>query len=114
MHETAVIVGLLRILSEQAALHHVEKITRVRVKVGRLRAVEPQALRACFEVFSEGTLAEGAELVVDEVRVRGRCQACGREFDVPRYRFECPDCHGSEISVLAGQELYIENFETVT
>jgi hydrogenase nickel incorporation protein HypA/HybF len=113
MHETAVIAGLLRILSEQAALHHVEKITRVRVKVGRLRAVEPQLLRGCFEIFSEGTLAEGAELIIDEVRVRGRCRACGLEFDVPRYRFECPDCHGSDISVLTGQELYIENFETV-
>jgi hydrogenase nickel incorporation protein HypA/HybF len=111
MHETAVIVGLLRILSEQAALHHVDKVTRVTVKVGRLRAIEPQQLRACFEVFSEGTLAEGAELVVDEVRVRGRCQTCGREFDVPRYRFECPDCHGADISVISGQELYIEKFD---
>ena len=62
MHETAIIAGLLRILETQAAQHGATRIVRVTVKVGRLRAVEPQQLRACFEVFAEGSLADGAEI----------------------------------------------------
>lgn len=111
MHETAIVSGLMKILTEQAALHGVARIARVNLKVGRLRGVDPRQLRACFELFAEETLADGAELVVDEVGVRGRCRACGCDFDVPRYRFECPECKGRDIAVLSGQELYIDSFE---
>lgn len=111
MHEMAIVEGLMRILQKQAAQHGAARIARVTVKVGRLRAVEPQQLVACFEMFAEGTVAEGAQLVVDEVAVRARCKACGVEFEVPRYRFECPGCGGGDVDVVAGQELYIESFE---
>lgn len=111
MHETAIVAGLMRIITEQAAKHGAAHVSRVTVKVGRLRAVEPQQLRACFEMFAEGTVADGAELVVEEIGVRGRCRECATEFDVPRYRFECPACAGKDIEVIQGQELFIENFE---
>lgn len=111
MHEAAIVEGLMRILERQAAQHGVSAIRRVNVKVGRLRAVEPQQLVSCFEMFAEGTIADGAELAVDEVPVRARCRACGHEFEVPRYRFECPACGGGDVEVIQGQELYIESFE---
>ncbi len=111
MHETAIVSGLMRILEQKADAHGVERILRVTVKVGRLRAVEPRQLQACFEMFAEGTVADGAELVIDEMPVRARCKECGTEFEVPRYRFECPSCAGGEVDVIAGQELYIESFE---
>lgn len=111
MHETAIVTGLIRILEQQAARHGAQRVSRVIVKVGRLRAVEPQQLRSCFALFAEGTVAEGAELHIEELPVRARCKACGREFDVPRYRFECPGCGGSDVDVTQGQELYIESFD---
>jgi hydrogenase nickel incorporation protein HypA/HybF len=114
MHETAIVGGLMRILEQKAARHGVARICSVLLKVGRLRAVEPQQLSACFEMFAEGTVADGAELVIDVIGVRGRCRACATEFDVPYYRFECPTCAGSDIEVIQGQELYIESFEAST
>ena len=111
MHETAIVTGLIRILETHAARHKASRIRRVRLKVGRLRAVEPQQLGLCFEMFAEGTIAEGAELLIDELDVRGRCRACAAEFAVERYRFVCPGCGGSDIEVTQGQELYIESFE---
>jgi hydrogenase nickel incorporation protein HypA/HybF len=111
MHETAIVTGLMRIIETQAAQHGATRVSRVRLKVGRLRAVEPQQLRSCFEMFAEGTVAEGAQLLIDTVGVRGRCRACKTEFDVPRFRFECPQCAGKDIEVIQGQELYIESFE---
>lgn len=114
MHETAIVTGLIRILETHAARHGATRIRRVRLKVGRLRAVEPQQLRSCFAMFAEGTIADGAELVIDELGVRGRCRACAQEFPVARYRFVCPGCAGNDIEVTQGQELYIESFEADT
>ena len=111
MHETAIVGGLMRILEKQASQHGARHVKRVLVKVGRLRAVEPQQLCSCFEMFAEGTVADGAELVVEVIEVRGRCRRCSREFDVPRYSFKCPNCACADIEVIQGQELYIESFE---
>lgn len=111
MHETAIVQGLMGIIEEQAARHGVARVSRVNVKVGRLRAVEPQQLAACFEVFAEGTVADGALLAIESVPVRGRCRGCGEEFEVVEYRFQCPACGGSDVEVIQGQELYIESLE---
>ncbi len=111
MHEAAIVAGLMKILERQAALHGVSRIGRVNLKVGRLKAVEPQALVACFEIFAEGGVAEGAELCVDHLPVRGRCGACGCDFEVKGYRFRCPRCGGGDVAVTGGEELYIESFE---
>jgi hydrogenase nickel incorporation protein HypA/HybF len=111
MHETAIVTGLMRIIETQAARHGTTRVNKVRLKVGRLRAVEPQQLSSCFEMFAEGTVAEGAELIIDVVEVRGRCRVCRQEFDIPRFRFECPACGGNDIEVTQGQELYIESFD---
>ena len=111
MHETAIVTGLMRIIETQAAGQGTTRVSQVRLKVGRLRAVEPQQLASCFELFAEGTVAEGAELIIDVVGVRGRCRACGHAFDILRFRFECPACGGNDIEVTQGQELYIESFE---
>ena len=113
MHEATIVEGLMRILEKQAALHGVSAIRRVNLKVGRLRAVEPAQLAACFEMFAEGTAAEGAVLAIEAVPVRARCKGCGAEFEVAGYRFECPACAGGDVEVTQGQELYIESFDAV-
>lgn len=112
MHEMAIVSGLMKILLQQAASHGVTAVKRVNLTVGRLKAVEPEQLRACFELFAEGSCAEGAELVIDHVAVRALCGGCGARFEVQRFRFHCPDCGGGDLSILSGQELRIESFET--
>ncbi|WP_028535103.1 hydrogenase maturation nickel metallochaperone HypA [Paludibacterium yongneupense] len=111
MHETAIVSGLMRILEQRAAAHDISRIVAVTLKVGRLAAVEPAQLRACFEMFAEDTIADGAELRIDTVAVRARCKVCATEFEVERFRFACPACASGDVDVLSGRELYIESFE---
>jgi hydrogenase nickel incorporation protein HypA/HybF len=114
MHEASIVEGLMQILESQAAAHGVARIRRVNLKVGKLRAVEPQALVACFEVFAEGTVAEGAELVIEHVPAHGRCEDCGEDFEVRGFRLLCPACGGRNVALSGGRELLIENFEAET
>ncbi|PKU24932.1 hydrogenase maturation nickel metallochaperone HypA [Telmatospirillum siberiense] len=111
MHEASIVSGLMRILLDHAARHGVRRIASVTVKVGRLRSVEPRALIGCFEVFAEDTIAEGAELLVESVPIRGRCDDCGAEMEIAGFVFRCDRCQGGRITVTSGQELYIDSFE---
>jgi hydrogenase nickel incorporation protein HypA/HybF len=112
MHEASIVSGLMQVLLDHAERHDVHHISRVTVKVGKLRSVEPRALTGCFELFAEGTIAEGADLVIDTVGIRGRCRDCASEFDIEGFFFHCPSCEGRRVEVTAGEELYIESFET--
>jgi hydrogenase nickel incorporation protein HypA/HybF len=112
MHEASIVSGLMALLLKQAAKHGVDRISRVTVKVGKLRSVEPRALTACFEVFAEETIAEGAELVVDTVPIRAHCDDCGAEFEISGFVFRCNHCQSSHVTLTSGEELYIESFET--
>jgi hydrogenase nickel incorporation protein HypA/HybF len=111
MHEASLSQGLMRILLDEAECHGVRSITRVWLKVGRLQAVEPRALQACFGMFAEGTLAEGAELIIEHVPVQVRCTVCLDEFQVEGFHLRCARCGSVEVQILRGKELYVESFD---
>lgn len=111
MHETAVVMGLLDILERKAVEAGIARITAVKVKLGRLRGLDARQIVGTFEVLAEGSRAEGARLIVDEVAVAARCRACGHEFVVEGWRLVCPACGSDEVDVTAGRELYVETFD---
>jgi hydrogenase nickel incorporation protein HypA/HybF len=111
MHETAVVEGLMRILTAKALEHGIARIVSVRLRVGRLRGLDARQIRGCFEIFAQATAAEGARLDIEEVGIQACCRACGQVYEVPRFQFECPGCGSGEADVLKGRELEIESFD---
>ena len=111
MHEMSVANGLLSILQAQAKAHGIARISRVRVKVGRLRGIDARQLRLAFEALAEGGLADGAALEGEEIAAKARCRACGAVWRAPDYRFDCPECAAADAEILEGRELFIESFD---
>ena len=62
MHELAVLRSIVETVSEHAGG---SVVTRVRLGIGLLSGVSPQALEFCFELATRDTVLAGAELVVD-------------------------------------------------
>jgi hydrogenase nickel incorporation protein HypA/HybF len=86
------------------------RVTTVRLEIGRLAAVVPDAMRFCFDLCARGTSLEGATLEICEIAGRARCRACGGERDLESYADLCP-CGAADLAVLAGEELRIKNVE---
>jgi hydrogenase nickel incorporation protein HypA/HybF len=86
-------------------------VVRVRVEVGQLAAVLPDALRFCFDVAAQGTSVEGAELDILGTPGRAVCDGCGRSMmvDVPYGRCDC----GGPVRIVAGEELRVKDMEIV-
>src|SRR3954447_15898831 len=81
MHELAIAEQVVDTAIERG---NGARVTRVVLHVGVLSAVLPDALRFCFDLVTEGTLAEGAVLEVVEIAGRARCRACGEELELLR------------------------------
>lgn len=102
MHEAALVAGILRMAREEACKHGAERITRVRLEIGLLACVEPQTLQGCFEIFSEGGMAEGARLEICSAPLDCRCEDCGHAFRLETRRFQCPACGGAHTEFKGG------------
>lgn len=111
MHETAVVMGLLDILERKAAENDVGRIVSVKVVLGRLRGLDPRQIVGAFEIFSEGTRAAGARLIVEEVEPTARCGGCGTVFTVKGWSIACPSCGVEDAEILTGRELHVAEFE---
>ena len=108
MHELAIAEAVLDVVVRHAGDR---RVARVDLRVGHLRQVVPSALGFAFTLVAEGTVAEGAELVIEDVPARGRCRACGSEGELPGFPLLCPACGGADLDLLAGEELLVEALE---
>ena len=112
MHEISIMQSTLEMAVQTAMDAKATGICRIRLRVGALSGVVPDALRFAFETLREGTLAENAELDIDEVAVRCWCAQCHSEFAATDWLEECPTCHQLSSELRAGLELELASIET--
>ncbi|HSR18445.1 MAG TPA: hydrogenase maturation nickel metallochaperone HypA, partial [Ignavibacteriaceae bacterium] len=79
--------------------------------IGRLSNILPESLLFCFNASIEGTELMGTKLEMKSIPVTIHCSACGKISELQDYIFTCPACRSSNIKVLSGDELQIEEIE---
>ncbi|MFE3799775.1 hydrogenase maturation nickel metallochaperone HypA [Nocardia tengchongensis] len=107
MHEMAITQSVIDAIGEHAAGRKVHGVT---LEVGALCAIVPDAMRFCFEVAAEGTVAEGAFLDIRIISGTARCRTCGSDFTLLDPVLLCP-CGSADVEVTAGRELRIRSME---
>ncbi len=117
MHETdmtkALIMTVQDWLAEQPG-HATGQVMveRVHLTVGEFTCVEPASLQFAFQVQTQGTGLDGAELVIKDSPLIAFCHPCQREYrpDIGM-QYACPDCKGPMDDIRSGRELKIDRVE---
>jgi len=86
------------------------RVRRVRLEVGQLSGIVPDAMAFCFELVTAGTGLEGAELDFDRPAGSARCRACGDEFGTAEVLPLC-GCGSADVEVTGGSGLRIRGVE---
>jgi hydrogenase nickel incorporation protein HypA/HybF len=107
MHELAVTQSVVDAVLERTGEH---RVVEVRLRVGRLSGVVPEAMRFCFDLVTEGTPLQGATLDIDEPEGSAACRRCGSTFALCDLILLCP-CGSADVDVLTGRELAIRSVE---
>jgi hydrogenase nickel incorporation protein HypA/HybF len=87
------------------------EVARVRVRVGRLLHVHPEAFEQSFSVAAMGTVAANASAELVLLPVRERCASCAQTWDGEELGVICPACGSTDIELLGGEELVLESIE---
>ncbi len=108
MHEMGLAEGILDIALSAAGE---QKIRRISLKIGKLRMVVPESLEFSFRLAAENTAAAEAQLELQEIAARVRCNACGADTPADLALFLCVECGGSDVTVISGEELWVDELE---
>lgn len=111
MHELSIAEQVLACALETAAQHGAERISSLTVRAGAMQNIVTESLEMAFQAVAEGTIAEGAELLLEHVPVTARCRRCGLEFGVEDAIFVCPTCGIADVEMLTGGELLLMSLE---
>ncbi|MYS87937.1 hydrogenase maturation nickel metallochaperone HypA [Embleya scabrispora] len=108
MHEMSIAMAAVEQVEAAAARIGDRAALSVRLRVGELAGVVPDALAFAFEVARAETVLRDAELVIEIVPGRARCAACAVEWAVGMPPdLCCPQCAGATAELLCGRELQI-------
>ena len=101
----------LSLALDQARQVGASQVHIIRLRIGILSGVVPDALEFAFEALAPGTPAEGAKLAIDHVPARFWCATCLREFQSDDMFAECPECHNLSGELRAGREMELASLE---
>jgi hydrogenase nickel incorporation protein HypA/HybF len=107
MHEMAITQSVVDAVCEHAAGRHVQS---VKLQIGALCAVVPEAMQFCFELAAQGTIADGARLDLNVQPGSAHCRSCGDRFELRDLILLC-HCGSADVEVLAGRDLRILSME---
>ena len=107
MHELAITQSVVETVTSRTGE---AAVAGVRLRVGQLSGVVPDAMRFCFELVTAGTPLEGAVLDIEQPEGRGHCRSCGDEFVLPDLVLLCR-CGSADVDLLTGRELAVASVQ---
>ena len=111
MHELSVTESIVGIVVRHAQGAQAKRVLRIHLALGELSSIVDDSVQFYFDFVSQGTLAQGAELVFTRVPLQLTCGACGHAWRPESADWTCPACHVAQARVAAGREFYVESIE---
>ncbi len=110
MHELAITQSVVDMVVERTAGRPIEC---VRLQVGQLSGVVPEAIEFCYELVTAGTSLEGSVLEIEQTPGSAHCRTCAQDFHLPDLILLCP-CGSADVAVVTGHELQVLSVRLVS
>jgi hydrogenase nickel incorporation protein HypA/HybF len=111
MHEYHIVEGILAQIIQTAKNNHAAKVSKVSLVMGELSGFEDSSIRLYFDNLSQGTIVQGAELMIKTLPAKLKCAKCDMVFERRNKGLNCPKCGSPGTLLRTGNGLYIENIE---
>lgn len=111
MHELSVTQSLLEIALRHGERASARRIVRLNLVIGELASIVDDSVQFYWDIVSQGTIAEGAELHFERVPATLRCLSCDHTFPLDGREYACPACGERKVVAVRGDEFRLESIE---
>ena len=108
MHELSLCQSMIQQVTEAAQGTRVRKVF---LNIGKWSGADRGSIEFCFPLVAEGTIASGADLVIEEIPVRLACRSCGERMEIEQPVLQCAQCGSSETEIVSGREFFLTSIE---
>jgi len=113
MHEMALAEGVINVIEDAARTQAFDRVKTVWLEIGRLAAVEPDALRFSFDVVKRGTVADAAQIEIIDLPGTAWCMKCAGTVAIDERGAACPACGSYQLQVSGGDDMRVKELEVV-
>jgi len=111
MHELSICQQMMVQVNEIALQNHASSIESISLQIGPLSGVEATLLKRAFPFAAAHTIAEDAELIIEELPVVIQCNLCGSKSNTTPNKLVCSHCGDYHTQLLSGDEMLLTNIE---
>jgi hydrogenase nickel incorporation protein HypA/HybF len=111
VHELSVCQALLTQVENVAREQGARQVLSVALGIGPLSGVEPALLSQAWPLAAAGTVADNAELLIEQRPVRVHCSQCGKDSEATANRLLCAHCGDWRTQLLSGDDLVLLQVE---
>jgi len=110
MHELSVTQNLLNL-----ALTHADgkRVTDLYIVIGQLSSFVDESVQMYWDIISEGTLADHSRLHFSRILAQMECGNCQYRYLLTADQFACPECGSEKVSLISGDEFYLDSIEVL-
>ncbi len=111
MHELSIAQSIFEAVGAEMVKCGAKELRSLKVRIGELTAVDPEALKFAFDSCTTKTHMQGATLIIEEAPLTGKCGECAMEFPIIDFGNRCPHCSCTSVERVTGTELDIISME---
>lgn len=120
MHEFSFAYQIFKVAEATALKYNSNKITEVYLEIGELTLIVPELLKQSFKMATTGSIAEGAELIIEIIPGHIKCRACGKTSTVSLSEesyltglqlFQCKHCKSKDTEIIDGKKANVRNIK---
>ena len=111
MHEIGIAKSILEAVQTEVSLHAGKCPIKVAIRIGELAAVDPEALRFCFEALTKDTQMQTLKLDIERWPACYACSDCGGEFSASQFDSRCAICGSERTRFVTGDQLELTYLE---
>lgn len=114
MHELPVTESILELVERHAREANAARVTDLYLVIGNLSSLVDDSIQFYWDIISEGTVAQGAQLHFERIPGELFCLDCGSRYAMADTTFACPSCGGTHVKVVAGDEFRLDAIDVET
>lgn len=111
MHELSIAHGIVDIVRQHVQQHELKRVRSVRLKVGEHSGVVIDSLEFSYMGITADTELRDSTLEIERIPFVIECRSCGKRSETEMGVVICPDCQGTQTTVVSGTELRVLDIE---
>jgi len=111
MHEFSICQQLIRQVKDILHQNQAASVELIKLQIGPLSGVDVSLIKHAFPFAAKQTIAENAQLLIEELPVIIQCNQCGLKTHTQVNKLVCGQCGSEQTCLISGDEMLLVSVE---